>query len=156
MNRRSTRFELSKLALCTICTAGALLTVAADSKADKLAAVNSGAAGKVEKVEQLSADAVAALGKKDGVGDAQVAGVIQARGFSDEGKTSVLSCATPMEVAAKASAGNGRELRGSVRGSAFLGARKIKRVKAKTANAGGKDRRTAAPEGFATTKKGSK
>ena len=61
-----------------------------------------------------------------------------------------------MEVAAKASAGNGRELRGSVRGSAFLGARKIKRVKAKTANAGGKDRRTAAPEGFAKTKKGSK
>ena len=157
MNRRSSRFEVSKLAVCTICTVGALLSgAAADSGAGKLSALKRGDAGKIEKIEQLSAEAVAALGKKDGVGDAQVAGVIRARGFCTEGKTTVQECATPVEVAAKASAGDGRELRGSVRGTAFLGARKIKRVTAKTGNAGGKDRRAAAPDGFAKAKKGAR
>ena len=157
MNRRSIRLSLSKLTACSVCAAGTMLSLASPgSGTGKLSALNRGDGGRIEKLEQLSAEAVAALGKKDGVGDMQVAGTIYARGFSDEGKTSVRVCATPEELAAKASAGRAHELRGSVKGGTFMGVRKIERVNAEAYNAGGKDRRVAAPDGFVKVKKAEK
>lgn len=131
MKAKTMRNRFRIVAATSFCAIGTVIAAGTDSNeqgGDKFARLNNDAVRTVEVVAQLSDDAIAKLGKKDGSSNTTLKGSIRANGFLSAGKKEVRNQASPDEIAKIDAIKSRKGLHASVKGLEFAPKGSIKRT----------------------------